>query len=97
MSHQPKVNLEIYNNINKCKQKMQVNKSGYKITKRRYATSGDGLNRANAFESQYRENAALKSNAFTLTDLKKEISMLFKIHWVPRISKMVLLGKSISG
>jgi len=31
VSHQPKVNLEIYNNINKCKQKMQVNKSGYKL------------------------------------------------------------------
>ncbi len=81
---------------------MQVNKSGYKITKRRYATSGDGLNRANAFESQYRGNAprryaAPKSNAFTLTDLKKEIPIMFRIHWVHRISKMVLLGESISG
>jgi len=31
MNHQPKVNLEIYKNINKCKQKMQVNKSGYHL------------------------------------------------------------------
>jgi len=43
VSHQPKLNLEIYKNINKCKQKMQVNKSKYKITKQRYAMSGDGL------------------------------------------------------
>jgi hypothetical protein len=43
VSRQPKLILEIYNNINKCKQKMQANKSGSKITKPRYATSGDGL------------------------------------------------------
>jgi len=40
MNYQPKSNLEIYNKTNKCKQKMQVNKSEYKITKRSYATSG---------------------------------------------------------
>ena len=31
MNYQPKSNLEIYNKTNKCKQKMQVNKSGYKL------------------------------------------------------------------
>jgi hypothetical protein len=41
--HQPKLNFEIYNNIKKCKQKMQANKSSYEIENRRYATSGGGL------------------------------------------------------
>jgi len=45
--HQPKLNFEIYNNINKCKQKMQANKSSYEIEKRPYATSGGGLKKTN--------------------------------------------------
>jgi hypothetical protein len=32
-----------------------------------------------------------------VTDLKKEVPLMVKIHWARRIFKMILLAESISG